>query len=309
MTNYEILTISVSCVSAVVALSALALNRRTAAEQKTLKHAAFHQDSRALAATHHAPYSELLFQVEQETEQATGELTAAAHEALDRIYMLVDQHSTESGLRPARHLYHEACELIFRAFKGQLGWQRGLNLVSRYQTFRYGEDFAVDPNQFPKLRKQVRKELIDFERWYKEDPNEALERRLVASPSFVLLLENLRARLPEDRRQALFHSGLEAINEYRAAHHENEDSIRRGYQKLKDGLVKNTYEEFSLKESPRLFQRYTERMAKLETLAAFSLPNWGNLPATFRVDSPTQQLVYAGAILYTVQLYWAWGSG
>ena len=85
MTNYEILSVSVSCVSAAIALGALALNRRTAAEQKILKRASFHQDSRALAATHHAPYSELLFQVEQETEEATGELASAAHEALDRI--------------------------------------------------------------------------------------------------------------------------------------------------------------------------------------------------------------------------------
>ncbi len=106
----------------------------------------------------------------------------------------------------------------------------------------------------------------------------------------------------------LFHSCFEAVSAYRVMHAKHIARLEHGYQQLKDGLARNVHEEFPLEDSYRLYQRYTQHMYKLESLMAFSLSEWRNLPTTVRVDYPVQQLIYIGAVLHTVEFYWNWGN-
>lgn len=308
MTDYELLSISIACLSALVAMKAIVVSRNTAKEQKHLAQLGFRLEGRNLMATHHGKYADLLHSVEEETKEATDELARAARDAFNKLCSLVDKYNSGESVRPARHLYHEACELIYKSFNYQLVWQRGLNIVSRYRSFRYIEsDIGICIKDKSKVIKRARAEQLDFDRLYRIDPNELLERRLLSSAHFALLVDEILNCIPEKDRQILFHKGLVVAGEYRENYNRWIDTINRGHDLLAEGLARNKHEEFPLRESPRLYQKYSEQMAKLEIIKSFSLPDWGDIPVEFSVDSPLSQLIYMGAVIYTVQMYWAWG--
>jgi len=171
------------------------------------------------------------------------------------------------------------------------------------------EDLELEKREMREVRKRACKEVFDFESWHLKNPNENLENRLKESATFVLLLEELRARIPEDARRQFLDEGVAVVNEYRRVFQEHSCVLEDGYKRLRDGWEKNKHEEFSLGEASRLGRHYAECMSKLEVLNGISSISLGEAPTIRRPGIAVEQLVCDGALLYMIQVYDDWGSG
>jgi hypothetical protein len=309
MSNYESSSLFISVISALIALWAIIISRNTASDQRQIAYRTQLLEARNLAATHHGKYSELLFSVQSEVQQQKDLLARAARDSLSRICHLFDQFSSREAGRSTRHIFREACKLIYEGFRPQLTWQTGLNLSDRYVSFRYAEDdLQTLLSQKQTLEARATKEVLNLEAEYKKDPNQQLEQLVLASAKFQLLLLELYNRVGPQDRQLLFKAAIEAIAPFISTHDESRPVLSEAQERLRHGLEQNALEEFSLRDkSPTLYAEYKRELAKLNVLEELSLSNTKVL-ARVEISTPIAELLYVGGLLFSIQMCWNWGS-
>jgi hypothetical protein len=312
MSNYEVLSILVSLISAVVALWAIIVSRKTANEQKQMAHRAQLLESRNSVATHHEKYSALLFSVQSQTKQNKEELSEAAYQALYKLCSLFDnfgviKHDPANYPRYTRHIFHEACALLYQAFKPHVLCQSGMNLCIRFNRLRDIDSNELNGSELEQLKGDAEREATQHEKVDSEDINQELENEVIESYRFRLLVQQLLTRISIQDRPLIMQKALQELNIFFNTYENGIKSLISATKKLEDGLVQNELEEFSLnQESPFLYAAYKEELAKLEILQNLDLTTLRCL-ADMQIKNSIPELIYIGSVLYTVSMYWNWG--
>jgi hypothetical protein len=306
MTEYETLSLFISIIGAVIALRAIVVSRKTAEDQRRIAQRMQQLEERNLAATHHGKYSTLLYAVRSDVKASKDRLSEAAWLSMAKLHDLFDSLSNDQGVRPTRHIFDELCESIYRGFAPHLGRQSGLVLSSRFTAMKYVEE-ELDTLRKHRLEIEQRadQEALDLRRIYKKDPNTRLERLVLESAGFQLVLLTLCDRFTEENRDKLLQAALPPILEFVAVHDEERPKLVAAQQQLEQGLGQNELEEFQLRESQVLYAEYMREMAGIETLETLSLSEAKNLGGV-RIKFVVGQLLYFGSLLYTMQMCNDW---
>lgn len=315
MSKYEVLSILVSVISAFVALWAIVVSRRTAEEQKNIAHRTQILESRNLIATHHGKYSELLFSVQSQTRQYAEELSEAAYSALDELIRLFDKFGVipPSGelhprqTRQTRHIFYKECERLYQSFNPHLTSRNGMNLRSRFNALRDINSKKLSESEVERLEREAKAEDIQLEKAYREDSNEELESRVIESYEFRVNVQKLLSRISIKDRPIIFQEALQKLVPFIATYESGKEVLALAQKKLGDGLAQNELEEFSLKESPELLEAYKQELAKLEILQNLDLTDIGCM-ADMQVKNSIPELIFMGAMLYTISMYSSWGQ-
>lgn len=311
MSNYEMLSILVSVISAFVALWAIVVSRKTANEQKQIAHRAQLLESRNLIATHHGKYSELLSSVQEQTKQCKEELSKAAYSSLNELSMLFHNYgvvppSPAMHQRQTRHIFYKGCEQLYQAFSPHLSWRDSMNLRIRYNQLRDIDSNELSKSEVEQLEKDAEFEDLQLAEMYREDANHELENRVVGSYGFRLLVQQLLARISAKNRPQILHEALQKLIPFFATYEQGNEILALAQKKLEDGLAQNELEEFSLKESPALYAAYKEELAKLEIIQNLDLTGIRCL-ADIEVKNSIPELIYIGSVLYTISMCRQWG--
>ena len=308
MSEYETLSLIVSLISALIAVWAIIVSRRTANEQRQVAQHAHLLEVRNLAATHHGKYSELLFAVRSDIQETKDHVANSSRDAFGELCDLFDRFGDSEGGRPTRHLFHEICESIYEAFRPQLTWQTGLNLLHRYQVFRHVEDeIQVSPADREELEAEAAREALDLRREYKRDPNRALERLVMSSSRFRLSVLALQDRIDAESGNRLLQAALPPLIKYVQVHESVVGQFRQAHETLANALKRNELEEFPLRGSGGLYAAYERELAKLNALVELR-PYGVEGMQGIRLHAPISTLIYMGALLYTAQMCWEWGE-
>lgn len=306
MNDFESLSVYVSAVSALIALWAIVISRRTASDQKQIAQRTQQLEERSLAATHHAKYSELLFSVQVGISESADRLSQEARQALESMIHLVDALSSKAGVRPARHIFDEICESLYKAFAPELLWQSGLNLATRFSALKWlDEDLEALYEHRNEIEKRATKAAQDLKEIQRRNPNARAERLVVESAGFQLRLLELCDRIAPSDRNKLLQAAIPSILKFSAVHHEEQPKLVEALQRLQRGLDQNRLEEFPLKESPALHMEYRREMARIESMECFSLADAEYLEG-INVGFIMGQLLYFGSLLYTMQMCTQW---
>lgn len=318
MIDHESLGITVSLLSAFIALWAIIVSRKTADEsrritdeQKNIAHRTQILESRNLIATHNGKYSELLFSVQNEIKPYKKELAEAADRSLRELCRLfgkfgVSQHNPAKHQRQTRHVFHEICEKLHEAFNPHLSWRSGMNLSMRYNRLRDIDSDELNESEIEQLEKDAEIENIQLAKICREDINQELENIVVESYRFRFLVQQLLTRVSAENRPLIFQEALQKLSPFLTIYEQAKVSLALAQKKLEDGLAQNELEEFSLKESPSLLVAYKEEIAKLKILQGLDLTDIRCL-ADIQVNDSIPELIYIGSVLYTISMYWDWG--
>lgn len=312
MSNYEVLSILVSVISASIALWAIVVSRKTADEQKNIAHRTQILESRNLIATHHRKYSDLLFSVQNQTKQYVEELSEAAYSSLDKLIRLFDKFgvvplSHELHQRQTRHIFYEECEKLYQSFNPHLVCQNGMNLRRRFYALRDIDSKELGESEVEQLKRKAKTEDIQLQKICREDTDEELENRVIESYEFRLNVQKLLSRISIKDRPIIFQEALQTLSPFIATYERGREVLALAQKKLEDGLAQNELEEFSLEESPELFETYKQELAKLELLQNLDLTDICCM-TDVQVENSIPELIFVGTMLYTISMYSSWGK-
>lgn len=195
-------------------------------------------------------------------------LMALANDALREIVVMTDSFDCADRAHPyMRHLLHEASERIFVAFKGQMGWQTGLNLLHRahaFKIFEADEELVKNAGESADFRNATRAAYFaDRNRWQEQD--------LLRDGYFHGLVLAFSKRLRKDASRELAERVDKILAPVREKHASMRDSVLQSSEHLERFLREGEMAHFPLRESPQIFNRLSHRRATLNTLSYFSV--------------------------------------
>lgn len=252
---------------------------------------------RAQLADAHRYYYEKVKEVEEKhADELTG-LMDLANEALREIVVLTGSYDRTNGAPPyIRHLLHEASEMIFVAFKGQMGWQTGLNLLHRahaFQRFEVDEELAKDAGKCADFRNATRASYFD-------DRNRWQEQDLLDGGNFHKLVLLFSERLRKDKSYELSEHVDRILAPVREKHASMRDSVLQSSEHLERLLREGEMAHFPLRESPLIFNRLSLRRSTFNTLSHF----------TIQADAATTDVakyLYICFVLHAFAEFSSWG--
>lgn len=223
---------------------------------------------RAQLADAHRYYYAQVIEIEEKHADEIKCLMNLASDALREIVVLTGSYDCADCAHPyIRHLLHEASEMIFVAFKGQMGWQTGLNLLHRahtFKTFEADEELAKDVGESADFRNKTRAAYFaDRNRWQEQD--------LLSDGHFHRLVLSFSNRLRKDASLELAERVDKILVPIREKHASMRDSVLQSSELLERLLREGEMAHFSLRESPQIFDRLSHRRATLNTLSYFTV--------------------------------------
>jgi hypothetical protein len=223
---------------------------------------------RAQLADAHRYYYAQVIEIEEKHADELKCLMNLASDALREIVVLTGSYDCTDGTHPyMRHLLHEASEMIFIAFKGQMGWQTGLNLLHRahaFKTFEADEELAKDAGESVDFRNATRTAYFaNRNRWQEQD--------LLGEGHFHRLALSFSKRLRNDASRELAERVDKILIPIREKHASIRDSVLQSSELLERLLREGEMAHFSLRESPQIFDRLSHRRATLNTLSYFTV--------------------------------------
>lgn len=216
----------------------------------------------------HRYYYQKVLDVEEKHAGELRDLMSLASDALSQVIVLADSYDREVGSHPyMRHLLHEASEMIFVAFKGQMGWQAGLNLLHRAQAFKRFEvdhDLAKSADIRTDFRNATRFEYFkDRDKWQEQD--------LLINGNFHRLVHLFSKRLKTEFATEFSDRVDKIIYPIKKKHAGIREAMLQSSEELGRILREGERAHFSLRESPQIFNRLSHRKATLNTLSCFTV--------------------------------------
>lgn len=221
-------------------------------------------DYRAKLSEHHEKYRALLSENMTAHRSNLRELSRKASAALNHCIDVFDDLDEKRGKakRPLRHLIHEASEMVFYAFKGQMNWQTGLNLAFRLRYFSRIEEH-LEPMQDRSSKRDFRN---DSRKLYFQDRSFAQERMLPEDAHFCALIEEMRQRISPNNGGKLLVKENQCIAPVKLLWDSLKEDFGRSHENLENALKENELEQFGLPESSRLSEKYGQWSATLDIL-------------------------------------------
>jgi hypothetical protein len=204
--------------------------------------------------------------------------------------------------RYLRHLVHECAEMVYYAFKGQLGWQTGLNISHRFAQVIHAETRSVT-NGSTRYDNEFRS---SFEYQYFKDRNAFQEAELLSGAYYRDMIDQIGARIDAANRGRLLLEVQEILRPFNDHFQEIRLKIGETAEQLDELLEESELEHFDLAESPKIYRRLRYRKATYETLSHLSLHNVDSAYAD-RYYNFVSVSIYNFAILYAIQGFGSWG--
>lgn len=147
---------------------------------------------RAYLSENHKKYQIALLEVRKRHKAALSELSSMAGITLNEIICMFDEYDLKNHAVPyMRHLLHESSEIAYCAFKGQLGWQTGLNISHRFYQLQHCEE-RLTPSQNYSGNENFRRQLQQV---YETDRNAYQETELLNDHYFGNLVLQMKTRI------------------------------------------------------------------------------------------------------------------
>jgi len=262
-----------------------------------------HNDYRAHLAEKHDDYRKALKEATEKHKLDIRRLSTEAGSALNLIICLFDRYDTKPNVtRPLRHLIHECSEMVYYAFKGQLGWQTGLNISHRFAQVMHAE-----------IRSSITPSTLDFgayrssfEQQYLKNPNVFQEAELLSSAYFLDMVSQVRERMDASKCGDLLLEIQEILLPLNRHLQEIQQSIGETAERLEELLEDNELDQFSLDESPKLYDRLRYRKSTYETLSHLR-PHEVDSSYADKYYNFVSVSIYNCAILQALQGFESWG--
>jgi hypothetical protein len=263
-------------------------------------------DHRAQLSQHHQRYRELLADVRKQHREQLSRLSRIADVALKNVIEVFDCYDiNRQATRPARHLIHEASEMVYCSFKGQMAWQYGRNLSHRMAAVVRFED-KLDPQEIRCGGSNFRRVLAAI---YKNDPNAFLETELLNDKHFCSLVDELKSRTSSTRSGALLMEVNGCVAELRSMLKDLRSEFEESTRLINSSIEENVCEEYSLEqESPRLYKRLEFEKARLDILCHIWMPEVEEGSAGKYHNYISVSLAIC-TVLHAIQDVHSWGWG
>ncbi|MCL2635478.1 MAG: hypothetical protein FWD50_02460 [Betaproteobacteria bacterium] len=251
----------------------------------------------------HEKYRVALKKVNDRHKEEVATLSQAAGNALVAVVGLFDRYDVCELRAPyLRHLVHECSEMIYYAFKGQLGWQTGLNISHRFCQMKHLED-RLEP-QFDYFNKEGFRCL--FENMYFDDENSYQETCLLNDNYFCGLVGQVKQRLNSAKKGELLLHIQDALQSFNDLFNSLKPGFGKSADYLKEVLEESELDHFKLSESPELLERLWCKKAMLDILRNIQLQEIAGDCAD-RYYNYVSLSIYTCAILHAVQGVHSWG--
>lgn len=223
----------------------------------------------AQISTSHERYRELARSLKTQHREALEKLGSTAYDAYFHLVAALDgfdadtqESSSASYVRPLRHLISEAADMLFYAFKGQLGLQSGVNIAMRFSWMATLED-KLKPIDTGEAASDFRRRL---EAQYRQDPDGYQETALLSNVHFCQLVSELQHRIVPARRVDLLLLLLEVLAPVRAQLKNVVLDVAPSVAEIEDALDDNVMDHFRLESSVQLHKRLQSMRTQFETL-------------------------------------------
>jgi hypothetical protein len=264
---------------------------------------AFSDTRRAHLSNNHKSYYQKLVGAQNQLKPDLRLLSEKASAVLTSIVDLCDSHdkSPKSG-RYLRHLVHEAAEMIFTAFNGQLGWQSGRNITYRFYQFKHCEQ-DLNPCQHYSGNEEFRRTLHAA---FRGNPNAFQEAELLKDAYFCELVEQARSRLDEKKAHKLLLLIQEMLNDFIKYYDDLRPQLIEKSDYLEGLLKEGEMEHFKLSESYTIHRALSYRKVTLNSLYYLHFPRISQDIAR-HISTPTSYVIYTCALLHAIQSFHSWG--
>ncbi|MGC7402780.1 hypothetical protein ACPWR0_02990 [Pandoraea pneumonica] len=274
-----------------------------AKRQSESARASYVNDYRSKLAERHSRFQDELRKVKKENKDSLSKLSDVAGAALDAITKSADIYCLKDhGERPLRHLLHESSEMVYYAFKGQLGWQTGLNISMRFHYISYIQD-KLSPDSDWTGGSNFRR-TIEVQYW--KDPNSMLESKLTSDRYFCGLIRQLESHMDIERRSEFINGIQDALAPFYAELDVQQSAFRNYNTRLTELIEEGCAEHFPLSESGRLYGEMRRYRATLDTLAHLSIPKIKREDAHHYANF-VSLAIQACAVLHAIQGVEIWG--
>jgi hypothetical protein len=250
----------------------------------------------------HNKYLSALTQINKKHKEEILQLSEAAGNALRDIIDLFDLYDKRPRVRYLRHLVHEASEMIHYAFKGQLGWQSGVNISHQLYGMAHLED------ELKPRRKYFEQDAFRhiFERMYHKNPNERLQSKILEDKHFCSVVKEIQERIDGSKKAELLIKTQHILSTFNELLAGVKSKTNESVRYLSELIEENELEHFPLDESPKLYQRLQYTRSKLDILGELYIP---------KVDEDTADKyynyvslsIYICAVLYSIAAFHSWG--
>jgi len=271
--------------------------------QSDFARVSWRDDYRAHLSEKHEKYRVALVHADNIHKEEISNLSHAAGDTLTAIVHVFDQFDKyDHKPRYLRHLIHECSEMVYFAFKGQLGWQSGANIMHRLTLFLRVED-VLDP-KFKYFHQDAHRQV--FENRYFKNENAFQESDVLNDFHFCSLVNQIKERVDSSRTADLLLTIREQLHPFIESLDRIKPRLRETVENI-DGLLKESeLEHFPLNESPRLYRQLKRKKATLETLSRMYFPKIDRDIAD-RYYNHTSLCIYICAVLHAIQGFHFWG--
>ena len=292
--------------SDILSLAALAVSVGSMAyarSQRDIARQSYFNDYRSHLTEHHSVYQKQLMAIKKQHKGALRELSSLAENTLTGIVHDFDMFDTNRNAdRRLRHLIHECSEMIFYAFRGQLGWQTAENITHRLQMFAQIEDnIAPQKHLFGKgsFRTVAREK-------YRANHNQYLEMTLIHDVYFCSLVTEIMSRVDDARASQLLDNIQPKLDVFNLLHDRLRPSFSASAEHLEEIISEGNTEHFQLIESPQLYDEIHQNKATFSTLSRLSVSPPGlTTPGNYYYF--VSRSIHACAILHMIQGVHGWG--
>lgn len=228
------IAIVVSLISLFISIKNYRFSRRQHAEKQDL-------DFRKILAAEHKPYLELYHKELLKIKAISNDLSSLLNTTNSNIGTLFQKYSVKSLVNYDNLgcTYDQTHELIKQAFQRELSWQTPENIYSRLTFFK-----NVDFKDYDGLNP----DFFNFQSIKKN----------------IVMLEDL---IPNENKSKLYNDFLLEIDSLATFFDSNDESIKESIEILENELMKNSFEEFPLKYSYKLYRLYKQLLNLLKFIS------------------------------------------
>jgi hypothetical protein len=260
-------------------------------------------DYRAYLSDNHKKYKEALLDVRKRHKVALSELSSEAGIVLNEIIRMFDEYDLEDRATPyLRHLLHESSEIAYCAFKGQLGWQTGLNISHRLYQLQSVEDHLT-PSQNYSGDGNFRHHLQQV---YESDVNCYQETELLSDHYFGSLVKRTKARIDPQHAPQIIQRMQKILTPFNERLTELQKGFGESSEYLEELLREGQLEHFSLRESFPIYDALNYTRATLNSLSHLGFLRINPEDAR-HYRNYTSISIHTCALLHAIQDFRAWG--
>jgi len=231
-------------------------------------------------------------------------LSDIARKTQGKIGEMLNRYDNDQAIykKYLSNIFHELGETYSSAYDFELTHQSAINLKDRLYSITAEEEKNIKVMAYKKQSTFYR--LVHYFFPKQMRPEDILHE----SSRFFVNIQMLLQRINPEKHQEVFKNIFPILAQYYHYFDKLENDLKDVIRELHDGLDKNRYETFSLRESDDLYWEYKKYLSGLEIIAELNLRDIKSLFKYDDIYSPVLYVVYIAGILAILGDYHVWGK-